>query len=73
MPLVPFIYGVIVGAAITYVAKDDPSKKMLKDTSDKVTGGIGSLTGKVTSIFNKSEEESADKEKATDKKGTAAA
>jgi hypothetical protein len=64
MPLAPFVYGIVVGAAITYVAKDDPSKQMLKDTSGKVTGGIGSLTGKVTSIFSKSEAaaETADKD-----------
>lgn len=73
MPLAPFIYGVIVGAAITYVVKDDSSKQMLKDTSDKVTGGIGSLTGKVTSIFSKAEEEVAEKAKTTSKKGATAA
>ena len=64
MPLAPFIYGAIVGAVVTYVAKDKPSQDMLKDTSGKVTGGIGALTGKVTSIFKKSEEETADKEAA---------
>ena len=62
MPLAPFIYGVIVGAAITYVIKDDPSKQMLKDTSGKLTDGIGNLSGKVTGIFHKSGEQAAEKE-----------
>jgi len=67
MPFIPFIFGVAVGAAITYVAKDDSSMQSVKDSSDKVTGGIGTLTEKVTSIFKKSEEvaeEIADKEAA---------
>lgn len=55
MPFIPFIFGVIVGGAIAYVAKDDPSKQIVKDSSDKVAGGIGALTGKVTSIFKKGE------------------
>ena len=72
MPITPFIYGVVVGAVVTYIIKDDPSRKMLKDTSDKVTDGIGSLSGKVTSIFKKDEEAAAaDADK--DKDGSAAA
>ena len=56
MPFIPFIFGVAVGAAITYVAKDDSSQQLVKDSSDKVTGSIGTLTEKVSSIFKKSEE-----------------
>ena len=56
MPFIPFIFGVAVGAAITYVAKDDSSQQLVKDSSDKVTGSLGTLTEKVTSIFKKSEE-----------------
>lgn len=37
---------------------------MLKDTSSKATDGIVALSGKVTSIFKKNEEEATDKEKA---------
>lgn len=64
MPFAPFIYGLVVGSAITYVAKDKPSQQMLKDTSSKATDGIVALSGKVTSIFKKSEEETADKKEA---------
>ena len=60
MPFIPFILGAAVGSAVTYVFKDDSSKQMLKDTSDKVTDGVGALTGKVTSLFKKSEEEVAE-------------
>ena len=56
MPFIPYIIGAAVGAAVTYVAKDDPSKQLLKDTSGKVTSGVGSLTGKVSGMFKKSEE-----------------
>lgn len=53
MPLVPFILGAVVGSAITYVLKDDSSKQMLQDTGDKVTGGVGAITGKVSNMFKK--------------------
>ena len=56
MPFIPFIIGAAVGTAVTYVYKDDPSKQKLKDAGDKITGGVGALTGKVTSMFKKSEE-----------------
>jgi hypothetical protein len=61
MPFAPFIYGVIVGSAVTYVAKDKPSQEKLKDASGKATVGIASLTEKVTSIFKKSKQEATDK------------
>ena len=60
MPFIPFILGAAVGSAVTYVFKDDSSKQMLKDTGDKVTDGVGALTGKVTSLFKKGEEEVAE-------------
>ena len=56
MPLVPFIFGAVVGSAITYVVKDDSSKQMLKDTGEKVTDGVGAITGKVTSLFSKAKD-----------------
>lgn len=71
MPFIPFIFGIAVGAAITYVAKDDPSKQLVKDSSEKVTGSLGALTGKVTSIFKKGEEVVA--EEIADKKDAVAA
>jgi hypothetical protein len=61
MPLAPFIYGVVVGAAITYAIKDDPSKQKLKETGGKVSDGISNLGGKVTSVFQKTEEAASDK------------
>ncbi len=70
MPIAPFIYGVIVGSVVTYIAKDKPSQDMLKDTSGKAADGIAAISGKVTSIFKKSEEEAA--EKAADKKDAVA-
>ena len=73
MPFIPFIFGTVVGAAIIYVAKDDPSKKLVKDSSDKITGGIGALTGKVTSIFKKSEEAAGEKVASAKKAGKKAA
>jgi len=60
MPFIPFILGAAVGSAVTYVYKDDPSKQKLKDASGKITGSVGALTGKVTSIFKKGEEEVAE-------------
>ena len=57
MPFIPFIIGAAVGTAVTYVYKDDSSKQMLKDTGSKVTGGVSALTGKVTSLFKKSDDE----------------
>ena len=71
MPLIPFIFGAAVGAAILYVAKDDSSQQLVKDSSGKITGSIGALTGKVTSIFKKSEE--AVEEKVADTKDAVAA
>ncbi len=55
MPFIPFMLGVVVGSAVTYVAKDEPSQKALKDTGGKITGSVGALTGKVTGMFKKSE------------------
>jgi len=60
MPFIPFILGAAVGSAVTYVYKDDPSKQKLKDASGKLTDGVSALTGKVTSIFKKGEEEVAE-------------
>ena len=57
MPFIPFVIGAVVGSAVTYVLKDDSSKQMLKDTGDKVTDGVGALTGKVTNLFKKATDE----------------
>ena len=70
MPFAPFIYGVIVGSVVTYVAKDKPCQEKLKDASGKASVGIASLSEKVTSIFKKSKEETA--EKAAEKDAAAA-
>ena len=56
MPFIPFIVGAAVGAAAIYVAKDDSSKQLIKDTGGKITGGVGAVTGKVTSMFKKSKD-----------------
>lgn len=55
MPLIPFFLGIVVGSAITYVAKDDSSKDLLKNTGGKITDGFGALTEKATHMFKKSE------------------
>jgi len=60
MPIIPFIVGAIVGAAIVYVAKDDSSKQKLKDTGGKITEGVGAVTDKVTGKFKKGEDEVAE-------------
>ena len=62
MPFIPFIIGAVVGTAVTYVYKDDPSKQMLKDTGGKVTDSVSALTGKVTSMFKKDEVEEVTEE-----------
>ena len=38
MPFIPFVIGAVIGTAVTYVYKDDPSKQKLKDAGDKITG-----------------------------------
>ena len=60
MPFIPYIVGAAVGAVVVYVAKDDSSKQMFKDTGGKITSGVGAVTGKVTGMFKKGEEEIAD-------------
>ena len=55
MPFIPFLLGAVTGSVVTYVAKDDSSKQLLKDTGGKITGGASALTGKVTSMFKKGE------------------
>ena len=55
MPFIPFIYGVVVGSAVTYVLKDEPSKEMVKETGGKIAGGVSALSGKVTGLFKKKE------------------
>ena len=60
MPFIPYIVGAAVGAVVVYVAKDDSSKQMFKDTGGKITGGVSAVTGKVTGMFKKGEEEVAD-------------
>lgn len=56
MPLIPFLLGIVVGSAITYVAKDDASKSALKSTGGKITDGFGALTEKATHMFKKDED-----------------
>ena len=75
MPFIPFLLGAVAGTAITYIAKDDSSQEMLKDTGGKITGGAGALTGKVTSMFKKSEDSATEEvaEAADDAKETVAA
>ena len=60
MHFFPFILGMAAGSVITYVAKDDVGKQLLKDTGDKITGGVSSLTGKAKGMFKKAEEEVAE-------------
>lgn len=61
MPFFPFIVGAAVGSVVTFVAKDDPSQELLKDTTGKISGslagGVAALTGTVTGMFSKSEDE----------------
>lgn len=59
MHLFPFLLGMVAGSAITYVAKDDSGKQLLKDTGDKITGSISSLTEKAKGMFNKKATEEA--------------
>ncbi|HHJ19925.1 MAG TPA: hypothetical protein ENJ84_08935 [Gammaproteobacteria bacterium] len=61
MPIAPFIYGVIVGSAVTYVIKDKPSQEKLKNATGKAAVGLTALTGKVTSLFKKDEVETSAK------------
>ncbi len=70
MPLTPFIYGVIVGSVVTYIAKDKPSQEKLKDASSKAADGITTLSGKVSTLFKKEEEKVS--AKADEKDATAA-
>ncbi len=56
MPFIPFLLGIATGSAITYVVKDESSKQLLEDTGGKITSGVGTLTSKITSVFNKAEE-----------------
>lgn len=60
MPIMPFLFGMVVGSAITYVAKDDSSKQLLKDTGSKITGSVSSLTGKAKGMFKKAKDEVAE-------------
>lgn len=53
MHIFPFLLGMVAGSAITYIAKDDSGKQLLKDTGDKITGSVSSLTGKAKGIFKK--------------------
>ena len=63
MPIpLPFIIGVLAGAAATYLYQDTSSRKVLTDTSDKIldtTSNLaekaGDLVGKAGSLFNKGE------------------
>ncbi len=64
MHFFPFILGMAAGSVITYVAKDDVGKQLLKDTGDKITGGVSSLTGKAKGMFKKAKEEVAEAEDA---------
>ncbi len=57
MPFIPYFVGAAVGAAIVYIAKDDSSKNLLKDTGGKIAEGAGAVTDKVTSMFKKDEVE----------------
>lgn len=76
MPFIPYIVGAAIGAAITYVARDDSSKEMIKDTGGKVTSSVGAMVGKVTGMFKKNTkeatEEVAEVVEATDEKEEAA-
>ncbi len=60
MPFIPFIIGVAVGSAVTYVVTDDSGKQLVKDTGGKITSGVGAVTGKVTGMFKKSKDEAAE-------------
>lgn len=60
MHLFPFLIGMVAGSVITYVAKDDTGKQLLKDTGDKVKGSVSSLTGKAKGMYKKAEEEVAE-------------
>jgi len=66
MHFIPFLLGMAAGSAITYIAKDDTGKQLLKDTGGKITDGVGSLTGKAKGMFKKAQEEVAEAE-ATEK------
>ncbi len=55
MPVIPFLLGIVTGSVITYAMKDESSKQLLEDTGGKITAGVGAMTEKVTSMFNKAE------------------
>ncbi len=57
MPFIPYFVGAAVGAAIVYIAKDDSSKNLLKDTGGKIVEGAGVVTDKITGIFKKDDVE----------------
>ena len=61
---VNFAMGVVVGAAVTYLYKNDAAKEKLVATGEKIKEGVKSGTGRVAGLFKKSPKSEADETEA---------
>lgn len=51
-PLIPFVAGAAVGSLVTYVYKDEPALKAVKDAAEKAYASIGSGAAYLWSLLS---------------------